>query len=505
MAGGIKQLAGQTVWYGISRIGSKLLNYLVTPLITYFISSEQGMAEMGIMSILYGYIGFMNIIFTYGFETAYFRYANKDGVSHPTLFQTTFTSHLLTTLGLILIVGLLRVPIGDFIGLDGHYEYIWFCLLIIGFDTLSTIPLAKLRKDERPKKYAFVNLSGIALYVILAVFFIAILPKTAANGGFLSDWYGRQTQVGLLLKANVAQAILVFLLLFKEWNVIRFKFDGHLWKQLWKYSWPLIIAGLAGMTNEMIDRQMLGKLLPGSKQDAEIQVAIYSYCYKLAIFITMFTQAFRLAAEPFFFNRSRDKNAPETYARVMKWFVITLAIAFLFTALFLDVWQYILGKNYREGLGVVPILLAANIFLGIYYNLSIWYKLTDKMRYGMYIMIIGSLITVVGNYYFIPIYGYYASAWATFACYFVMVVVCWAYGQKYYPIPYNIKRISLYAGVMLLLFFIHKGISNLTPSFVLRVSAGMVLFLSFFVFTIYKEKEEMVNLPFVGKYLKKVL
>lgn len=501
---GIRQLAGQTAWYGLSNIGGRFLNYLVTPIITYLIGSRTGQAEMGTYVILYGYIAFLNIVFTYGFETAYFRFSNKEGVSHKVLFQTAFTSHIISTVSFVLIIGLLREPLGDFIGVGGHYEYILLCLFIIGFDTLCVIPLARLRQESRPRKYAFVNLTGIAVFVTLTIFFLAFLPDWAAHSsiGFVREWYGRQTKTGLLLKANCAQALVTFLLLFKEWKTIRFQLSKNLWRQLWRYSSPMIIGGLAGMTNEVIDRQMLAKLLPGTQQDAKIQVAIYTFCYKLSIFITLFTSAFKMAAEPFFFSQSREQNAKQTYARVMKWFVATLCIAFLFTALFLDIWQYILGKNYRSGIGVVPILLGANLCLGIYYNLSIWYKLADRMRVGMYITLFGSLITFAGNYFFIPVLGIYASAWTTFVCYFTMMLIAYVMGQQQFPIPYPVNTIMLYLGAMLLVFLLHLGISMITDSLIIRVSSGLVFFGLFLLFLLHSEKKELSGMPLIGKYVR---
>lgn len=502
---GIKQLAGQTVWYGLSNIGGRFLNYLTTPIITYLVGSRAGQAEMGTYTILYVYIALLNIVFTYGFETAYFRFSNKEGVSHKSLFQTAYTSHIISTICFIFLISLFKVPIGDFIGVNQHYEYILWCLSIIGFDTLCVIPLAKLRKEGRPKKYAFVNLAGIFVYVALTIYFLAYLPEAAAKSeGWLHNWYISQTKTGLLLKANLAQALVTFLLLFKEWRVIRLRLERNLWRQLWRYSSPMIIGGLAGMVNEVIDRQMLQKLYSGSKMDAKIQVAIYAYCYKLSIFITLFISAFKMAAEPFFFSKSQDKNAKLIYARVMKWFVITMAVAFLFTALFLDIWQYILGANYRSGLGVVPILLAANLCLGIYYNLSIWYKLADKMKVGMYITIFGALLTFAGNYFFIPTFGYYACAWTTFFCYFIMMILCYVLGQKTYAIPYKVKKLTAYLVAMLLLYFIHVGIGAITENFFIRVFAGIILFSLFILLVLFAERKELQSMPVIGKWVQKI-
>lgn len=502
---GIKQLAGQTVWYGLSNIGGRFLNYLTTPIITYLVGSRAGQAEMGTYTILYVYIALLNIVFTYGFETAYFRFSNKEGVSHRTLFQTAYTSHIISTVCFIFLISLFKIPVGDFIGVGGHYDYILWCLSVIGFDTLCVIPLAKLRKEGRPKKYAFVNLAGIFVYVALTIYFLAYLPDMAAKSdGWLHNWFQSQTKTGLLLKANFAQALVTFLLLFKEWRTIRLRIERNLWRQLWKYSSPMIIGGLAGMVNEVIDRQMLEKLYSGSKMDAKIQVAIYAYCYKLSIFITLFISAFKMAAEPFFFNKSQDKNAKLIYARVMKWFVITMAVAFLFTALFLDIWQYILGANYRSGLGVVPILLAANLCLGIYYNLSIWYKLADKMKVGMYITIFGALLTFIGNYFFIPVFGYYACAWTTFFCYFIMMILCYVLGQKVYKVPYKVKKLTAYLVAMLLLYFIHVGVGAITESFFIRVFAGLILFSLFLMLVLFAERKELKTMPVIGKWVRKI-
>jgi len=500
---GIKKLAGQTVWYGLSNIGGRFLSYLTVPIVTYLVGTRSGMADVGTYNELYACIAFLNIVFTYGFETGFFRFSNKPGVDGQGLFQTAFTSHIISTVLLSLMLYVCRKPLDSFLGLGGHDNYILYTIIIIAFDTLSTIPLAKLRKEERPKKYAFVNIAGIFVYVFLNIIFLGVLP--GIHSGFIHDWYERQTILDLLLKANIAQSLVTFLLLFKEWKTIRFRLDKQLWLQLWYYSSPLIIAGLAGMTNEVMDRVMLKKLLPMSAQDAEIQVAIYANCYKLSIFITLLWSAFRMAAEPFFFNKSQDKDSRIVFARVMKWFVITLAVAFLFTTLFLDELKYIIGPKYRGGLGIVAVLCAANICIGIYYNLSIWYKLADKMRIGMYITLIGAFITLIGNYFFIPKFGYYASAWATFYCYFAMMLVCYFLGQRIYPIPYNVKKITAYLLVMLLLYFINAGVAHITENMIVRFLAGGILMITFLLLIAWAEKKELQSMPVIGKYIKKYM
>lgn len=505
----IKQLAGQTLWYGISNVGAKFLNYLLTPLVTYLMADASGVRDYGDYSLLYSWIAVVNIIFTYGFETGYFRFSNKEGIDRNSLFQTAFGSLLFSTVGLIILFSFFRVPINNFMNLDGHPEYIMWCLYLIGLDALSAIPFAKLRQENRPKKYAFVKLTGIIINILFTVLFLVWLPKYAANhpNELISQWCRDNNRVGFLLLANVLQNLFIFLILFAEWKGFRFKLDKQLWKQLFKYSTPMIFIGLAGMINEVMDRQMLAKFLPAGV-DAKSVVGIYSANYKLAIFITLFVQAFKMAAEPFFFNQSKEKNAVDLYARVMKWFVITLCLAFLFSALYLDIWKYMVGASYRSGLGIVPILLFANICLGIYYNLSVWYKLTDRMRMGLFITVFGALITLVGNYLFIPHWGMYAAAWTTLICYAVMVVITYFMGQKYFPVPYPVKRILTYLAIMLLLFFVKTGVNALSDSwttgmqFLLRLPTATCLMLLFIAIIFKLERSELKAMPVVGRWLK---
>jgi len=305
-----------------------------------------------------------------------------------------------------------------------------------------------------------------------------------------------------MLLANLAASGVTFLLLCKEWLAYRFRFDAELWNRIIRYSMPMVIIGLGGMINETFDRIMLPRLLPGSPQDGEIANAIYSANYKIAIFITLFITAFRMSAEPFFFSQAKEKNAPRTYARVMKWFVIVLCFAFLFTGLFLDVWKFYIGKAYYSGLGVVPILLAANVCLGIYYNLAVWYKITDKMHLGMLITFIGAAITLIINFAFIPKYGMYACAWATFAAYGTMMVISYYMGQKYFPVPYNLKKLLSYLTVMLLLFFSERLVMFLTDKVFVRLLAASFLMYLFIKLVIAAEKKELAKMPFIGQFIK---
>lgn len=507
----IKQLAGQTLWYGGSNIGARLLNYLLTPLITYLLQDAKGIQDYGDISLIYSWIAVLNILFTYGFETGFFRFSNKEGIDNNKLFNTAFGSLLLSSTLLIVAIACFRLPINNFLNLNGHPEYIVWCLILIGLDAVSSIPFARLRQENRPKKYAFVKVSGILVNILFTLLFLVFIPKYIAHNHQdtgIAHWYNGHNRVGLLILANLLQNLFVFLVLFQEWRHFKFKADMDLWKQIFKFSSPMIIIGLAGMVNEVMDRQMLAKCLPLPEPSIKRLVGIYSANYKLAIFITLFIQAFKMAAEPFFFNQTKEKNPQLTYAKVLKWFVITLCIAFLFTALYLDVWTHLIGRAYRSGIGIVPILLFANICLGMYYNISVWYKITDRMRMGLYITLMGAIITFIGNIVFIPKWGMYAAAWTTMICYATMVVVTYFVGKKYYPVPYPVKKILTYLTVMLLLFFAKVLVNSLTvhASEVLRLVIRLVsatgLMGLFLLLVLKVEKAEMKGMPIIGKYLK---
>lgn len=499
----LKQLAGQTLWYGVSNIAARLLNYILTPIITYLLSSPTGMVAYGDMTMLYSGIAFINIIYTYGLETGYFRFASK-GTDKQLLFHTTFTSLLVSTLLFSVVLVLFRQSISDFIELGAHSEYIVWCVLIVAVDTLAAIPFARLRQENKPRKYAFTRMAGVFINIILTVLLLGYCPKyVAANpDSNFSNWYTQYTPVGYILLANLGQAVFTFLLLYKEWGSYRPRFDAALWKKILAYCWPMLIVGMGGMVNETIDRLMLGKLYTGSHEEQKIAVAIYGANYKIAIFITLFIQAFRMSAEPFFFNQSADRNAANTYARVMKWFVITLCFAFLSTALYIDVLQYFIGPQYRGGLNVVPILLAANVALGIYYNLSVWYKITDRMYMGMLITLVGAAITLISNYLLIPTYGMYACAWTTLAAYGIMMVLCYVLGQKYFPVNYDVPKLLGYLAAMLLLFVAQRSIMQFIDDILVRLATATVFIGSFALFVLKREKSELSAMPVIGRWLK---
>lgn len=497
---GIKKLAGQTMWYGVSSIAARFINYLLTPYLTFKFTESQ----YGEMSIVYSFIPFMNVVFTYGMETAFFRFANTG--DKRKVFNTTSLSLIFSTLILTGILVLLQHPLSEVLQVTAHPEYITLSAALIALDALCIIPFAKLRQDGRPIKFVFVKVGGILINIISIYFFLSICPRLLAHNP--AHWIGRYFDpnwaVGYVLLANVIQNAITLLLLSKEMLGFEWKFDFSLWKEIMKYGLPLILAGFAGMINETFDRIMLGWWAPVSSVDAaKAEVGIYAACYKLSILISLAVQAFRMGAEPFFFKQAQQENAPKIYARVMKFFVITLCFMFLLVAMYLDIWKlFIRNPNMWVGLKVVPILLLANMFLGIYYNLSVWYKLGNKTIAGAYITVIGAAITLLINWLFIPYFSYMACAWATFACYGSMMVVSYIWGQKAYRIPYATKKLIAYMVIVILLFFIHKAATYFLAINWFSIGFATILLALFTWFILLIEKKEFQKFPVIGKYIR---
>lgn len=498
---GIKNLAGQTLWYGVSTIFSRFLNYLMLPYLTLKLETSQ----FGEYSLVYSVIPFFTVFFTYGMETSYFRFVQKEE-NKKILFNTASVSLITSTLLLTVLMILCRDTIANIISVKEHPEYITWAALIIAFDTLALVPLAKLRQDGRPRKFAAVRMGSIIVNIGVTYFLISVCPKLiAANpNSIVQLFYSKNYGVGYIIIANVTASFFTLLLLWKEFTAFRWVFDKVLWKEMIVYSLPLIIVNFGGVINETFDRIMLGWWSPGLTEKARLaDVGIYNACYKLSILITLFIQAFKMGAEPFFFKQASGENPQKVYARVMKFFVITICTMFLMVSMFTDVWKYFIGnKAMWVGLKVVPVLLLANMFLGIYYNLSIWYKLTNKTIIGAYITLTGAIITLVINYTFIPRFGYMACAWATFICYGSMMVLSFILGQKHYYVPYAWKKLLAYMIIVVLLYFVHRGLTSFFSSFIFNISAGLVLLAAFLLFILKIEKKEFQKLPVIGKYLR---
>lgn len=498
---GIKQLAGQTLWYGASSIVPRLLTYILTPYLTLKLSG----ASYGDMTLVYAAISFLNILYTYGLETGFFRFIQKEEHKKD-LYNTACVSLIISTILLTIILLLFTGTISSIISVGNHPEYVTLAILIVAFDSLATIPFAKLRQDGRPLKYAFVRITGVVLYIVVLYFFLSICPKLALAdpNSIFAVLSSKNLGITFVIVANLIQSAFTLLLLWREFKAIRWQFNVQLWKELMIYSLPMLIVGFGGMINETIDRLMLGWWgVPPAGGDMKIEIGTYGACYKLAILITVFIQAFRLGAEPFFFKQASGENPQRIYARVMKFFVIIICVMFLFVALYMDAWKYFIQNPvFWEGLKIVPVLLLANMFLGIYYNLSVWYKITNKISAGAWITIGGALITIFINYLFIPRFGYMASAWATFFCYGSMMVACYIWGQKEYPVPYAWKKLTAYIIIVVALFYVHRLFTHLWPNIVFNYTLATITLGAFLLFVLKVEKSEFQKLPVVGRFLK---
>jgi O-antigen/teichoic acid export membrane protein len=490
----IKKLASQTVWYGASSIFARFLYYLLTP---YLTAKFSGTVDYGKMSLVYSLIPFLNTLILFAFETAYFRFMQKKEYKED-VYDTLSTSLLISTLAITGLMFFFRKPIAGFIGLASHPGYITLSAIIIGFDALSALPFAKLRHDNRPRKYAVIQIARILMNIGIVYFFLTVCQSITRRNpnSILHFIYNTRYGVDYVLIANAAASLFAFIVLSKEWMGIKLRINKLLWKEVIIYALPLTVAGFAGMINETFDRVMLQRWSPLKGDAATFEVGIYSACYKLSILITLFVQAFRMGAEPFFFKQSSEENATRVYARVMKFFVLTICFMFLVVALYLDVWKilFIRDEKMWAGLRVVPILLFANMFLGIYYNLSIWYRLSHKTTAGAYITLIGAGITLAVNFLFIPYFSYMACAWATFLCYGSMMVISYLWGQKSYPVPYAWKKLLSYMVIVAIFYLIHHGITNIWHSNALNYIFATFLLTLFGLFIYRVERREVDNL-----------
>jgi O-antigen/teichoic acid export membrane protein len=505
----IKKLAGQTLWYGVPKIVSRFLNYGLT-LLAFRLFLPQDTSDL---TQVYALIPFLNVLFTYGLETSYFKFAQSE--DRQRLYNTLNVSIITSTVLFSLALLLFHDSITNFLELRDNPEYVTWMVGIMFFDTMAIIPMAKLRLEERPRKYAFVNMATVLVNVLLVIFFYYIarpLRETHPN----SIWiliYRPEVGVGYFIIANLIASACSLLFLWKELAVFKWLFDLRLWKDVMRYSYPLVIVGFGGMINEVLSRLVYRKVLQLDDFTEKRDLGIFGANYKLAVLITIFIQIFRLAAEPFFFNQSVKDDARKTYARVMKFFVIACCFMFLFIALFLNVWKMLIAskhQEYAEGIMIVPILAMGSVFLGIYYNLSVWYKLTNRNMFGAYITIAGAVITILLNIWWIPQFRYFGSAWATLVCYAFMMIASYIQGQKYYPIPYPWKKLVAYIAMVAVIFLIHQGIIRLAQTFIhtaiatqiLQLGSALLLLGGFGIFVIKVEKKEFVRLPYIGKYIQ---
>lgn len=445
----LKKLASETALYGLSSIIGRLITFVfLTPYLTRRFPNPD---QMGVQTDLYAWAAFLTILFTYRMETAFFRYGNKEE-ERGRAFATTATVVTAITLVLVGLLVVLSQPLANLLEYPRNADYIICFAFIIGFDALSAIPFAWLRLQGQAAQFAKLRLMNLGIHLTVLLFFLEICPLLAHYQLFWAhQWYSPHVGIGYLFIANLVASTITFLQLIPAYTqaTMGAKFDPQQARELLRYAHPLVIVGFAGMINEVFDRVLLKWMLPGTIEERLVQVGIYGSCYKLAIFMNLFTQAFNYAAEPFFFKHADHQDSKRLYADVTYLFTLAGSALFLGIMLMMDIAQYFVAESYREGLVVVPVLLLANLFLGIYYNVSIWYKLGNRTQMGALVAIAGAVITMIANLVLIPILGYLGSAWATFLCYASMAVFCYILGQRYYPVPYPILRMAACIGLSL--------------------------------------------------------
>jgi O-antigen/teichoic acid export membrane protein len=438
-----KKLLGETALYGMSSILGRMLSYLLVPLYT----SVFVPAEYGIVTELYAYTAFFNVVYTYGLETAYFRFASRNQ-NEGKIFSTAFNSILLSSILLSVLLVIFATPIVNLLNYPGKENLIIWLAFILAIDAIVAIPFAKLRQERKALQFAIAKLINIFLNITLNLFFLVFSAKIH-KGAFLPELipfinlvYRPDFGVEYVFLSNLIANAALILLLWKIIKKVQLEWDWPTLKPMLIYAYPLLFMGLAGVTNDMLSRALLRLWLPEGFYENYSNLAalgIFGACYKLSVFMALVIQAFRYAAEPFFFSQSKEKNSPETFSQVMHYFIISCTFIFLAISINLDIIApiFLRQDSYLEGLHIVPILLLAYMFLGIYYNLSIWFKLSDKTYFGTWISLTGSSVTVVFNFLLIPVMGFTGSAIVSFLCYFFMSVLCYIYGQKHYPIPYR--------------------------------------------------------------------
>jgi O-antigen/teichoic acid export membrane protein len=478
-----KNLFKQTAIYGIATVVPRMFSFILVPLYTGLLPK----AEYGKVSIIFAWMIFFNVILAYGMETAFFRFYSKESNKNAVV-ETAMVSVFWTTISFLFIALLSRNTLATWSGIDS--QYIGYTIWILALDALVIIPFSKLRASQKPMAYALIKIGNVVVNLSLNLLFLVYLPSVinAYPNDFLSSVYIENFEIGYIFLANIIASLLTFVVVSPDYVFLKWKFDLDLWKRMMRYGLPIMVAGIAFAINEQFDKILLAKLLPANIAEAE--VGVYSACYKLGLFMVLYRTAYTLGIEPFFFSHASDKNAPQTYAMVTKYFVIFGSFILLSVIVFADLFKLLMipDSSYWEAMKVVPLIILANFFLGIYTNLSVWYKLIDKTYYGAYISIVGAIITLVLNFLLIPTMSYYGSAIATIAAYGSMMFISYYLGNKYYPIPYDLKKIGGY----LSLSIVFSAISFY--GFRENYFVGISLLIAFLYFIYYHEKETLLRI-----------
>ncbi len=492
----MKTLAKESAIYGVSSILGKFLNWMLVPLYTVTLANS---AEYGVVVNLYAWTALLLVILTYGMETGFFRFANKDKENADKVYGNSLIIVGFTSLLFAIATIVFAQPIATLMGYPNNSEYIAMLGVVVAMDAFGAIPFAYLRFKSRPIKFASLKILMIFVNIFFNIFFLVICPWLLKNAPATVDWfYNPGYGVGYVFVANVIQTVVVTLALLPEVTKAKFQFDWILAKQVLRYSLPLLVLGIAGIMNQTLDKIIFPYLI--SNPDlAKSELGIYGACFKISMVMMMFTQAFRYAYEPFIFAQHKDKNSKAAYADAMKYFIIFSYLIFLGMVFYLDIFKLLIREDYWVGLKVVPIVLFSYIFQGIFFNLSLWYKLVDKTMYGAWFSVLGLIITLVINIIFVPIFSYIASAWAAFVCYLVMMLVSYYFGQKHLPINYDLKTIGLYSGLTVVLFVASMLID--TPWGVLNVVLKSVL-MFVYLYILVKRDFPLKNIPVLNKLIK---
>lgn len=490
----VKKLAGQTLIYGLGTIAPRMLNYL---LLTPFYTEIFQKAEYGVVTELYAYVAFLMVILTYGMETTYFRFVEKEP-DKSRVYSTSALSLLFSSLFFVILVVSFNSSIAGWLHYAANPEYFMMLGLILAMDAFASIPFARLRNENRPMRFSLIKMVNVLVNILLNLLFFVFYPRMEAAGSesFLMTFYNPSIGVGYAFIANLIASLVTLLMLIPQIAKIRFEFDFSLLKKMLAYAWPLVIIGIAGMINEVSDKFVFKFIMvaPEGTEDANEHImsllGVYGANTKLAVLMTLFIQMFKFAAEPFFFQNASRKEAKKIYADVMKYFVIFGLLIFLTVMLYLDVVKYFINERFHEGLFVVPIILMGNLFLGIFYNLSVWYKLNDLTRYGALIAVIGASLTLLINILFVPLFSYTASAWGHFVCYLSMMMISFFWGRKYFPVPYPLKRIFLYFTLALSIYLVHTLLPDFDASLFNYLISTVLLGL-FLIVVIFLERKEI--------------
>ncbi|AGB27409.1 membrane protein involved in the export of O-antigen and teichoic acid [Prevotella dentalis DSM 3688] len=492
----LKSLLKDTAIYGISSIAGRFINYLLVPIQTAAWAASGG--QYGVVTNVYAYTALLLVVLTYGMETTFFRYANKTEENPQTVYTTTLLAVGSTSLLFILLVLGFLGPIASFMGYADHPDWVAVMFVCVAVDAFKCIPFAYLRYKKRPVKFACIQLANILLNVVLNITYLFILPRLHLNPFGLYDEHFT-LDVGMVFYINLVCTGLVTLMFWRELTEVPYRFDARLLRRMLRYAWPLLILGIAGILNQTFDKIVFPFLYRGA--DARAELSIYGATVKIAMIMAMITQAFRYAYEPFVFGKAKDKDNRETYAKAMKYFIIFTLLAFLLVVGYMDVLRYIIrNHDYWAGLRVVPICMAAEIMMGVYFNLSFWYKLTDRTIWGAWFSGAGCLVLIAVNVVFVPQYSYMACAWGGFAGYGTAMLLSYFVGQRYYPINYPVRQIMAYV-LLALVLFAGMTAANARLGMLSALAVNTVL-VAIFVGYAVRRDFPLASLPVIGRHFR---